>query len=152
MNTIFKIIKIIGFSMIECALIFFSHIPLGNMYIFVKDKINPELEFITFYNNIYTLITVIISYIIIGLILFILFKVIEYNFISKHKADSYQYMFLPCILVIIVGGVFDLLFNGSAITELFIVSYIFLPIVTVITILNLIYEFKIESKKKLSQF
>jgi hypothetical protein len=150
MKSILNGAKIVAISIIECIIIFNSATILGNIFSFVAEKVDPELWFGEFYKNIYTLIAMIFGYIIIGLALFILFKLVELFLISKHKPDSYQYMILPCILILLVGLGFEWVVDGYF-TDIIVVSYIFLPIVAVIMSLNIIYEFRFMKRKMITK-
>ena len=100
MKEVLKAMKILVVSGLQGVILYLAWLPLYLFFEIIAERSDPEVWFGFFYRNIYTLLTVIIGYVVIGIILFIIFKSIERFLISGHTKNSYQYMFLPCIFVI----------------------------------------------------
>jgi len=63
-------------SIVFLALMFLAYIPIVLIFDFVTYIVGLELDVIAFYQNPYTFIAVILGYIVIGIVLFILFRLI----------------------------------------------------------------------------
>lgn len=133
-------------TVIETAILFITYKVVGNIFSYVSDRVtDSELWYPYFYQNIYTLLTMVALFIIIGVILFILFKFIEVRLISKHHKNSYQYLLIPCVLIIIWEIIYSFAYVSGA--EEFVYVVMWSPIAIIIIALNLLYEFRIGKKK-----
>lgn len=130
---------------IEASILFFSHLVLFAIMDPVRDKfIYDDGYFYNHYKNISTLSILLLTYLIIGLVLFAIFKFVEVRLIKRHRAKSYQYMLAPCVLVSICL-IFITGLDASYYVEVF---GVFAPIFTIIIASNQIYEFIIRKGKK----
>jgi hypothetical protein len=147
MIKILNALKLTIISILEAIILFIFGYVIAYLFSYVSDwATDSELWYGQFYQNIYTLLAVIIMFILFGIIMFTIFKFIEIKLISEHKKDSYQYLLIPCVLIIIWEIAYS--FSGIAGVEGFVYILLWSPMALVIVTLNQLYEFKFINKKE----
>jgi len=143
MKVVLNALKFIVITLVEAFIIFFSIQPIAQIFSNIGQKIHPDIASIAqdLTKSGWLMLFTILMYVVVGIVLFMVFKFIEVKLISKHTKKSYQYMLVPCVLVLIA----EILYIVFDIGGLGFVL-IWTPMVAIIVISNLVYEFAIVKK------